>query len=107
MKSCRILRNGIPVGVLNYDGRKYTFAYDSAYLADSDARQISLTLPLREEPYVSDHFFSFFFNMLSEGVLKEAQCRDMKIDEEDYFTRLVKTCAHDTIGSITVKEITE
>jgi len=51
-------------------------------------------------------FFSFFFNLLAEGTMKEMQCRELKIDPEDHFTRLIKTTEFNTIGSITLKEIT-
>ena len=35
------------------------------------------------------------------------QCRLLKIDENDDFTRLIKTAGEDTIGAITVKELKE
>jgi len=49
----------------------------------------------------------FFYGMLAEGINKDIQCRLLKIDEEDDFTRLIKTAGEDTIGAITVKELTE
>ena len=33
------------------------------------------------------------------------QCRVLKIDERELFTRLVKTCVVETIGGVTVKEV--
>jgi len=69
-----------------------------------DAMSISVNLPLKNEAFVSDRLFSFFFNMLAEGNIKEIQCRDLKIDPEDNFTRLLKTAHSNTIGSVTVKE---
>ncbi|MBW6488067.1 HipA N-terminal domain-containing protein [Sulfurimonas sp.] len=48
--------------------------------------------------------FPFFFNLLSEGNLKSMQCRELKIDEDDNFTRLLKTTQENTIGAITVEE---
>jgi hypothetical protein len=32
-------------------------------------------------------------------------CRVFRIDEEDHFTRLLKTCTTETIGGVTVREI--
>lgn len=45
--------------------------------------------------------FPFFAGLLSEGAQKTLQCRLLKIDEADEYTRLVKTAAN-TIGAITV-----
>jgi HipA-like protein len=53
-------------------------------------------------------YYSLFFSgLLSEGINKDIQCRLLKIDESDDFTRLIKTAGEDTIGAITVKEISE
>jgi hypothetical protein len=43
--------------------------------------------------------------LLAEGENKLLQCRLLKIDEYDHFTRLLRTCATETIGGITVKEV--
>ncbi|TXI79864.1 MAG: phosphatidylinositol kinase [Cupriavidus sp.] len=86
---------------------EYVFAYDQAYLADPSARSVSLTLPLREEPYTAKRLFPFFAGLLAEGVLKELQCRELKIDESDAFGRLLKTAGSETIGDVTVREDVE
>jgi serine/threonine-protein kinase HipA len=65
---------------------------------------ISLSLPKREAAFESSVLFPFFFGLLAEGDNKALQCRVLKIDESDHFTRLLKTCAAETIGGITVKE---
>lgn len=83
---------------------KYIFSYDPAYLVTPSARPVSMTLPLRTQPYTAKRLFPFFAGLLAEGVLKEMQCRDLKIDESDTFGRLLKTAGHDTIGDVTVKE---
>ena len=86
---------------------EYLFQYDSAYLNDPETTAISLTLPKTEAVYRSKVLFPFFFGLLSEGVNKLTQCRLLKIDEEDHFRLLMKTAKRDTIGAITVKEISE
>ena len=93
---------GVPVGRIEETQDGYRFTYDAAYLASPDARAISLTLPKRPEPYLSATLFSFFFGMLAEGILKETQCRKLKLDENDHFGRLLKTTQTDTVGAITV-----
>ena len=47
----------------------------------------------------------FFFGLLAEGENKLLQCRLLRIDEDDHFTRLLKTCTTETIGGITVREV--
>ena len=82
----------------------YRFTYDAGYLASPETRPVSLTLPKRPEPFTSKTLFSFFFGLLAEGILKETQCRKLKLDENDHFGRLLKTAHSDTIGDATVVE---
>ena len=82
----------------------YQFAYGADYLATPGTRPISLTLTKRSEPYTSKVLFPFFYGLLAEGILKETQCRKLKLDENDHFGRLLKTAHSDVIGAITVVE---
>lgn len=84
---------------------EYVFRYDDVYYADPDTSDVSLTMPKTQQVYTSDQLFPFFAGLLTEGINKEIQCRLLKIDEQDDFTRLIKTAGEDTIGAITVKEI--
>ncbi|WP_457743268.1 HipA N-terminal domain-containing protein [Sulfurimonas sp.] len=105
MQKANVYRNDRLVGYLTKDKDIYTFQYDQEYLKLTDAKNIAIAFPLQEEPFTSHHLFAFFFNMLSEGSTKEAQCRKLRIDEDDHFTRLIKTADGDTIGSVRVKEV--
>jgi len=91
-------------GVLSFDGLNYSFSYDEAFLKNKNFTAISLTLPKQKEPFVSKYLHPFFANLLAEGNLKKLQCKKLKIDENDEFTRLIKTATHDTIGTIIIKE---
>ena len=91
-------------GQLSFDGLKYSFVYDNAFLNSKNNRAISLTLPKRKEPFLSTCLHPFFSNLLAEGNLKKLQCKKLKIDENDEFTRLLKTATDDTIGTITIRE---
>jgi len=92
------------VGEIYFDGSNYIFTYDDTFLNASENFAISLTLPKSKEPFISTHLHPFFSNLLAEGNLKKLQCKALKIDEEDEFTRLIKTANIDTIGAITVRE---
>jgi HipA-like protein len=108
MAKAGIYNNGVLAGYLEkLSPDEYRFTYTENYLADASLPSISLTLPKTKTEHESPVLFSFFIGMLAEGVNKDIQCRLLKIDEEDDFTRLVKTAVEDTIGAITVKEIDE
>jgi HipA-like protein len=83
----------------------YSFKYDTKYLLDPVTPSISLTLPKSTTEYTSRELFPFFHGLLAEGINKEIQCKLLKIDPNDDFTRLLDTACYDTIGAITVKEI--
>ena len=96
--------NNKPVGYLSKEEGKYFFQYSTEYLLDETNPSISLTLPKKEETFISDNLFPFFYGLLAEGENKELQCCTLKIDENDHFTRLLKTAGQDTIGGIKVRE---
>ncbi len=106
MRRLAIFRNQEYAGVLTETSRtKYSFRYDDSYYLDPSKPAISLTLPKSQQEYSSPVLFPFFFNMLSEGVNRQLQCRLLKIDEQDDFGLLKATAQYDTIGAITVKPI--
>jgi serine/threonine-protein kinase HipA len=84
---------------------RYRFEYVPEYLADPRNPAISLTLPRQAAPFESLVLFPFFFGLLAEGDEKALQCRVLRIDETDHFTRLLRTCEAETIGGITVREV--
>jgi HipA-like protein len=65
---------------------------------------ISLSFPKQGAAFEAAVLFPFFFGLLAEGDNKAIQCRVLRIDEEDHFTRLLKTCVTETIGGVTVRE---
>jgi HipA-like protein len=107
MKAAQVFYNGRLAGILSKEARAYRFCYDDGYLAAPGGRPVSVTLPLRQEPYQSDILFPAFVNRLSEGANKALQSRLLKIDENDYFGLLLATAGNDSIGPLTIKEIHE
>ena len=67
-------------GVLSETDSGYRFAYDEDYLRSENASPVSLTLPLRDEPYDSGTLFSFFDGLIPEGWLLGVVSRNWKID---------------------------
>ena len=107
MQRGEVYRNDRLVGIVSKENGEYHFMYDQDYLNDPLALSISVGLPLQEEGYTSPVLFPFFANMLAEGSAKTIQCKALRIDENDLFTRLLKTTMSNTIGSITIKELIE
>lgn len=108
MAKAGVYYNNVLAGYLEkLHSEDYRFTYTDTYLADPSTPSISLTLPKVKAAHKSPVLFSFFAGLLAEGINKDIQCRLLKIDEEDDFTRLLKTATDDTIGAITIKEITE
>lgn len=106
MRQAKVFRNGELAGILSKSNeQKYQFTYTPEYLNSKNPKSISVNLPLQKESFYSDTLFPFFFNLLSEGSIKEIQCKELKIDPNDHFSRLLKTAAQNTIGSITVEQV--
>ncbi len=103
-----VYRNGIKAGILIRENRhSFIFRYTGKYFSDPKLPAVSLTLPKIRQEYRSSQLFPFFFNMLSEGVNKELQCRQLKIDENDYFGLLLAIAQYDTVGAVSVQPVKE
>jgi serine/threonine-protein kinase HipA len=106
MQKGKVYRNNIFVGIISNDEQNaYIFQYDKEYLESNNPKAISINLKLQKEPFISEYLFSFFANMLAEGDIKDLQCRQLRIDKNDDFSRLLKTTKNNTIGSITIEEV--
>lgn len=80
----------------------WEFTYEPGY----DGAPVSLTLPVRPEPYDFPEFPAFLEGLLPEGPQLEALLRKHKIDRHDAFRQLV-TVGEDLIGSLTVFDLPE
>ena len=105
MRQANVYYRDTLAGILSQDAEGYVFEYLPDYLGNTALPAISLTLPKQEAALRSRILFPFFFGLLAEGENKALQCRLLRIDENDHFTRLLRTCATDTIGGITVRGI--
>ena len=102
MRQCKVFVHDVEAGILKEtDDHQYIFTYHDGYMGDS----VCIAMPVRTEPYQSNHLFPYFFNMLSEGVNRQTQSQLLHIDENDDFGILLATAQEDTIGAITIKPI--
>src|SRR5690554_2031404 len=97
----QVKMRGVPAGMLKRSGSTVTFQYDTRYL---QLRQppLSLSLPLRKEPFVSEGLPPFFSGLVSEGWLKRVQAREQRIDPEDNFSLLVHN-GGDLPGAVSIE----
>jgi HipA-like protein len=101
-RSGRVLLDGQPVGIIEEFDDKTRFTYAPAWLARKDAVPVSLTLPLRSDPYESPGLHPFFENLLPEGWLLEVSSKKLKISKDDPFGLLLATCG-DCVGAVEIK----
>ncbi len=92
---------GRPAGLLSETEKGYRFVYDQNYL--QRGQPISISLPLRQEPYESEKLFSFFEGLLPEGWYLDIVRATEKIDGKDSFGLLLATTG-DTIGAVTIQK---
>lgn len=93
--------DGVRVGIIEetLDGTRFT--YDARYARASGALAVSLTLPVRPEPYEGRGLLPFFENLLPEGWLLELSTTKLKIPSDDAFGLLLATCA-DCVGAVEI-----
>jgi len=102
------------VGIVSLDGQRCgqiqetstgsRFVYDPAWLGRPEAVPISLTMPLRGEPYDGPGLLPFFENLLPEGWLFDIAVSKLKVGKDDAFGLLLATCA-DCIGAVEVRPV--
>jgi serine/threonine-protein kinase HipA len=102
-RQAAIFQHGHLAGYLRSLGpTAWAFTYESGY----DGPPVSLTLPVRTEPYEFPTFPAFLEGLLPEGPQLEALLRKHKIDRHDVFRQIV-TVGEDLVGSLTVRELPE
>ena len=96
--------SGQLVGFLKEVEGQTMFTYTSEWLTRSDAQPVSLTLPLRPEPYLHQGLHPFFDNLLPEGWLFDVTSKKLKISKDDPFGMLLATCA-DCVGAVEIEPV--
>ena len=97
-KSGIVYHRCIKAGILKKTVEGFRFQYLQEYLFRTDAVAVSLTLPLRAEPYESKKMFPYFTGLIPEGWLLDLTSRTLKIDPENVFDLLLR-CCRDCIGA--------
>ncbi|HIZ33564.1 MAG TPA: HipA N-terminal domain-containing protein [Candidatus Bacteroides merdigallinarum] len=104
MKQATVYVRNHKAGVLTEDADGYTFQYDMDFLHSVHAEAVSLTLPLREEPFQAKELFPFFDGLIPEGWLLDIAERNWKINARDRMSLLL-ACCKDCIGAVGVEPL--
>ncbi len=94
--------NRVRVGTITETADGMEFRYDPEWLSDESARAISLTLPLRAEPYASRGLHPFFAGLLPEGWLFDISISTLKLAADDGFGLLLALC-RDCVGDVSIQ----
>lgn len=101
MRRAEVRLEGVAAGVLEETSTGTRFTYLPAWLTRVDRVPVSLTLPLRAEPYDARGLHPFFDNLLPEGWLLELSTAKLKIPKDDAFGILLATCG-DCVGAVEI-----
>ena len=103
MKCVTVYVKGVEAGVLaRFKRGGYEFRSTRQY-REGSGPSVAFTMPKRKAVHRSEVLFPFFYGLLAEGEQKRMQCRTMRIDENDHFTRLAETCREGVIGAVYVR----
>jgi serine/threonine-protein kinase HipA len=83
------------------DRRRFVFQYDAAWLKRKSPVPLSLSLPLKEEPYLDDAARPFFSNLLPEAGVRQALARRLRISEQNDFG-LLREIGGECAGAVSV-----
>ncbi len=98
----KVFFNNQFAGIIEENENGYRFVYDKEYM--KNGIPISVNLSFKKDIYESKDLFVFFKSILPEGWYREIVSKKLKIDENDDFGFLLKTC-EDTVGAVSIKEI--
>ena len=103
MRSLTVYVKNKEAGVLSkFRDGTYEFRYAPNYRLDESTDSVAFTIPKASPVHRSRVLFPFFYGLLAEGVQKQLQCRGLKIDEADHFTRLAETCVQEMSSCVSV-----
>jgi serine/threonine-protein kinase HipA len=101
MRRAEVRMHDRPAGILEELEDSYRFTYLPDYLQSPEAMPVSLSLPLRPQPFEDKRLFPFFDGLIPEGWLLEIAERTWKLDPRDRMGLLL-TCCRDCIGAVGV-----
>ena len=101
-RSGRVFFGNFLAGIVWQDDEGYGFVYDDYYLLVKNSQPVSLTLPLRKEPYLSKTMIPFFDGLIPEGWLLDITVKNWKVNPNDRMELLLTAC-RDCIGAVSIE----
>lgn len=102
MNKLYVYINGIPAGELWLDDQnRFCFQYSKQWLEEQNSFHLSISLPLREEPFLNDSCYSYFTNLLPESKVLTTLSQKLGIAEEDKFS-LLRAIGGDCAGAVSL-----
>lgn len=105
MRQANVLYDERVAGTLTEtDEGEYIFRYDQQYLKSEGSEPITLTMKLREQPYIADRLFAFFEGLIPEGWLLDIAAKNWKLNPNDRMGLLL-ACCRNCIGAVSIQQI--
>ena len=79
------------------------FSYSDTYLGDDHARPVSISMPLREEPFSPAETRAFFDGLLPEGFTRRSVAKWLRAGEDDYLT-ILAGLGNECLGAVRIAE---
>ncbi len=89
-------------GTLTESDTGYAFTYSLEYLNSESPLPISVTMPLREEPFTSSILHPFFDGLIPEGWTLNIAVKSWKLEKHDRMG-LLMACCRECIGAVSVR----
>lgn len=89
-------------GIVWQDENGYGFQYRQEYLQLPGVMPVSLVLPLRADPYLSNTMIPFFDGLIPEGWLLDITVNNWKLNPRDRMGLLLTVCK-DCIGAVSIE----
>jgi serine/threonine-protein kinase HipA len=102
MRAAKVIMHRTWAGILEENDEGYHFQYLPAYLQESSAEAVSLTLPLQKEAFMASQLFPFFDGLIPEGWLLDITQKNWKLNPRDRMGILLVAC-RDSIGAVSIE----
>jgi serine/threonine-protein kinase HipA len=89
------------VGCIKRTQGNWSFEYDDVWLNSADGFAVSISLPLRKEPFLDEAARSFFANLLPEAGIREQMARSIGVSLHNDF-ELLKAFGGECAGALSV-----
>ena len=84
--------------------RRFCFQYDKRWITSPYSHRLSVSLPLRENPFLNDDSYSYFTNLLPEGKILNALSRKLQIPVSNQF-ELLGAVGGDCAGAVSIQPL--